>query len=236
MKNSTFANATGWPHPGQRMSAQDLVLLATRLQTEFPEYYRYFAQDDFTWAKISQNNRNPLLKMGIGADGLKTGHTEEAGYGLVGSAVQGERRVTFMITGMQSAADRASEGERVINWAFRNFIKQTVYEKDVVVGTADVWLGKKATVELYSPTAIKALMPYDAVDDYKIAIRYTGPIEAPIAKDAQIATLIIEAKGMATTEYPLYAKSNVRKTGLFGRMKVSAGKIKEELLGPSDDR
>ncbi len=236
MKNSTFANATGWPHPGQRMSAQDLVMLATRLQTEFPEYYSYFAQDAFTWAKISQNNRNPLLKTGIGADGLKTGHTQEAGYGLVGSAVQGERRVTFMITGMQSSADRASEGERVINWAFRNFIKKTVYEKDVVVGTADVWLGKKSTVELYSPTEIRALMPYDAVDDYKATIRYTGPIEAPIAKDAQVATLIIEAKGMAATKYPLYAKSNVRKTGLFGRMKVSAGKIKEELLGSSDDR
>lgn len=236
MKNSTFANATGWPHPGQRMSAQDLVMLATRLQTEFPEYYSYFAQDTFTWAKISQNNRNPLLKIGVGADGLKTGHTEEAGYGLVGSAVQGGRRVTFMITGMQSSADRASEGERVINWAFRNFIKKTVYEKDAVVGTADVWLGKKSTVELYSPTEIKALMPYDAVDDYKVTIRYTGPIEAPIAKNAQIATLVIHAKGMAATEYPLYAKSNVRKTGLFGRMKISAGKIKEELLGPSDDR
>jgi D-alanyl-D-alanine carboxypeptidase (penicillin-binding protein 5/6) len=236
MKNSTFANATGWPHPGQRMSAQDLVLLAMRLQTEFPEYYSYFAHDAFTWAKISQNNRNPLLKMGIGADGLKTGHTQEAGYGLVGSAVQDGRRVTFMITGMQSSADRASEGERVINWAFRNFIKKTVYEKDTVVGTADVWLGKKATVELYSPTPIRALMPYDAINDYKATIRYTGPIEAPIAKDAQVATLVIQAKGMAATKYPLYAITDVRKTGLFGRMKVSAGKIKEELLGPSDDR
>ncbi|MBL4750303.1 MAG: D-alanyl-D-alanine carboxypeptidase [Amylibacter sp.] len=236
MNNSTFANATGWPHPNQRMSARDLVVLATRLQNEFPEYYSYFAQDTFTWANISQNNRNPLLKMGIGADGLKTGHTQEAGYGLVGSAVQDGRRVTFMITGMQSSADRASEGERVINWAFRNFTEKTVYEKDVVVGTADVWLGKESTVELYSPTAIKALMPYDAVDNYKATIRYTGPIEAPIAKDAQIATLVIQANDMAATKYPLYAKSNVPKTGLLGRMKVSASKIKEELMGPSEDR
>jgi len=236
LKNSKFANATGWPDPGQRMSAQDLVLLATHLQTEFPEYYSFFSQPTFTWAKINQNNRNPLLKMGIGADGFKTGHTEEAGYGLVGSVVQGERRVNFMLTGMQSAADRASEGERVANWAFRNFTQKTLFKKDIVVGTADVWLGKKASVELYSPTVITALMPYDALDDYEATIRYTGPIEAPIAKDAQIATLIVKAKDMAATQYPLFAKTDVRKTGLFGRMKVSAGKIKEELLGPSEDR
>lgn len=236
MKNSTFANATGWPDPGQRMSAHDLVLLATRLLTEFPEYYKFFSQASFTWAKISQNNRNPLLKIGVGADGLKTGHTQEAGYGLVGSAVQGTRRVTFMITGMQSAADRASEGERVINWAFRNFVKKTVLTKDTVVGTADVWLGKKTSVELYSPNEISALMPYDGLDDYEATIRYTGPIEAPIAKDAQIATLLVKAKDMTATEYPLYAKTSVRKAGLFGRMKISADKIKEELWGPSDDR
>ncbi len=236
MKNSTFANATGWPAPDQRMSAQDLVLLATRLQTEFPEYYNFFNQPSFTWAKISQNNRNPLLKLGIGADGLKTGHTQEAGYGMVGSSVQGGRRVTFMITGMQSSADRASEGERITNWAFRNFVKKTVYKKNTVVGAAEVWLGRKTHIDLYSPTEIAALMPYDALDDFKVTIQYTGPIEAPISKDAQIATLIIEAKDMAKTQYPLFAKNNVRKAGLFGRMKVSAGKIKEELWGPSEDR
>lgn len=236
MKNSTFTNSTGWPDPGQRMSAHDLVLLAARMLKEFPEYYKFFSQASFTWANINQNNRNPLLKIGIGADGLKTGHTQEAGYGLVGSAVQGTRRVTFMITGMQSAADRAAEGERVINWAFRNFVKKTIFAKDVVIGTADVWLGKKTSVELYSPDEITALMPYDGLEDYEATIRYKGPIEAPIAKDAQIATLVVKAKDITATEFPLYAKTSVRKAGLFGRMKTSAGKIKEELLGPSEDR
>ena len=236
MKNSSFANATGWPHPAQRMSAEDLVILARRLITEFSEYYPYFAQKSFTWAGITQENRNPLLNQGIGVDGLKTGHTQEAGYGLVGSAVQGERRVIFMITGLQSTSARATEGERIANWAFRNFVKKTLLKKDAVIGTADVWMGRKDTVELYSPTEITALIPYDAVDDYSASIKYTGPVEAPIEKDAQIATLLIEAKDMIPIEYPLFAKTNIRKGGLLKRMKVSAGKITEEIIGSSVDR
>ena len=236
MMNSTFANATGWPDPNQRMSAKDLVLLAARLQKVFPELYAYFNQKSFTWAEIKQENRNPLLKQGIGADGLKTGHTQEAGYGLVGSAVQGDRRITFMITGMQSSADRSNEGARVIDWAFRNFLKKPIYEKDEVIGTADVWLGKAKTVGLYSPTEVTALLPYDALNDYSVSIKYNGPIEAPIAKDAQVATLIVKAKDMDATEFPLYAKSAVGKGGLFLRMRVSAERIKDDLVGAAGDR
>ena len=236
LKDSTFANATGWPDPDQRMSAKDLVLLANRMITEFPEYYTLFNQKSFTWADITQENRNPLLKLGIGADGLKTGHTQEAGYGLVGSAMLGDRRVTFMLTGMQSKAERASEGERVVNWAFRNFIEKTLYEKGAVIGTAEVWLGKQKTVELYSPTKIKPIVPYDAVEDMTASIKYIGPIEAPIAKDAQVAKLVLEADGKSLGEYPLYAKTDIRKGGLFARMKTSASKLKEELIGSSESR
>ncbi len=236
MKNSSFANSTGWPHPGQRMSAEDLVILANRMITEFPEYYPYFAEKSFTWANIKQDNRNPLLKLGIGADGLKTGHTEEAGYGLVGSAVQGDRRVIFVVSGLESSAQRASESERIANWAFRNFVKKKVTEQDAVVGSADVWLGRKKTVELYSPTDITALLPYDTVDTYKASIKYTGPLEAPIAKDAQVATLLLEAEGMKPVEYPLYAKTDIRKGGLLSRMKVSAEKLKDEIIGSADER
>lgn len=236
MKNSSFANSTGWPHPAQRMSAEDLVFLAKRLITEFPEYYPYFARESFTWADITQENRNPLLKLNIGADGLKTGHTQEAGYGLVGSTVQGERRVVFMITGLDSATARATEGERVSNWAFRNFVKKTVVEKDAIIGTADVWLGRKETVDLYSPTEITALLPYDTAEDYTASIKYTGPIEAPIEKDAQVATLVLQAVDMAPVEYPLYAKTNIRKGGLFSRMKTSVNILKDEVIGTSDTR
>jgi D-alanyl-D-alanine carboxypeptidase (penicillin-binding protein 5/6) len=236
MNNSTFANATGWPHPSQRMSAEDLVFLAKRMITQFPEYYEYFNVKSFTWANITQKNRNPLLALGIGADGLKTGHTQEAGYGLVGSAVQGERRIIFMLTGMQSAAERATESERVTNWAFRNFVKKVIWEKDKVIGTAEVWLGRKDTIDLYSPTGITALLPYDAVDSYTASIKYKGPIEAPIEKDAQIATLILEAENISATEYPLYAKTEVRKGGLFSRMKTSANLLKDEVIGTSGER
>lgn len=236
MNNSSFANATGWPHPGQRMSAEDLVTLANHLITEFPEYYPYFAEESFTWADIKQANRNPLLKLGIGADGLKTGHTEEAGYGLVGSAVQADRRVIFVVSGLGSSSQRASEAERLATWAFRNFVKKEFSKKDAVIGTADVWLGRKDTVELYSPEDITALLPYDEVDTFKASIKYTGPLEAPIAKDAQIATLVLEVEGMTPAEYPLYAKTDIRKGGLLSRMKVSAGKLKDEIIGSGDDR
>jgi len=236
MKNSTFANATGWPDPRQRMSAQDLVFLANRIITEFPEYYAFFKQKSYTWADIKQENRNPLLKLGIGADGLKTGHTNEAGYGLVGSAVQGDRRITFMLTGLQSSRDRATESERLASWAFRDFVTKTILEKDVIIGTADVWLGREKTVELYSPAEITALLPYDEIDGYKASIQYKGPIEAPIEKDAQIATLVIETKGAAKMQYPLYARNAVQKGGLFSRMKTTVGKLKNEVFGPSEER
>jgi serine-type D-Ala-D-Ala carboxypeptidase (penicillin-binding protein 5/6) len=236
MTNSTFANSTGWPDPGQRMSAQDLVLIANRLITKFPDYYSFFNQKSFTWAGITQENRNPLLKLDIGADGLKTGHTNEAGYGLVGSAVQGDRRVTFMLTGMQSKAERASEGERVINWAFRNFVEKVLYNQGDVVGTAKVWLGKQDSVELYSPGQIKTLLPYDAIENLTASIKYKGPLEAPIAKDTQVAMLVLEADGKPLGEFPLNAKTNIRKGGLFARMKTSAGKIKDELIGAPGER
>ncbi|MFK5997588.1 MAG: D-alanyl-D-alanine carboxypeptidase family protein [Rhodobacterales bacterium] len=236
LTNSRFANATGWPDPGQRMSARDLVLLAQHILATFPDYYPFFSQKSFTWAGITQNNRNPLLTLDVGADGMKTGHTQEAGYGLVGSAKQGDRRVILMLSGMQSKAQRASEGERVMTWAFRNFVEKTLYKKGNIIGSADVWLGKQDKVELYSPTAIIALVPYDAVEDLTAEIRYKGPISAPIAKDAKVATLVLERAGKPLREYPLYARAEVPKGGLFVRMKTSAKKLTEKLLGPSADR
>ena len=124
MNNSSFGNSTGWPDPLQRMSARDLVLIADLLIKDFPNYYPFFAQASFTWDGVKQNNRNPLLALGIGADGLKTGHTNEAGYGLVGSARQGNRRIIFMITGLETKAARANEAEKLANWAFGKFVNK----------------------------------------------------------------------------------------------------------------
>ncbi len=129
MTNSTFANSSGWPDPNQRMSMHDLGVIAVRLIEEFPQYYGYFSLTEFAYdgrSPDNHNNRNPLLALGIGADGLKTGHTSEAGYGLVGSTVQGGRRLVFVISGLSSEAERAEESERIVNWAFRQFVQKTV--------------------------------------------------------------------------------------------------------------
>ncbi len=127
MTGSTFANASGWPNPNHRMSVHDLGMLAVRLITEFPEYYGYFGQTEYRYddrAPDNRFNRNPLLHLGIGADGLKTGHTSEAGYGIVGSATQGTRRIVFVISGLTSEKERAEESERIVNWAFRQFVQK----------------------------------------------------------------------------------------------------------------
>ncbi len=178
MENSTFANASGWPNPAQRMSMEDLGLLATRLITEFPEYYGYFGQLEFPYdnrAPQNRNNRNPLLKLGIGADGLKTGHTQEAGYGLVGSATQGTRRIVFVITGLSSEAERAQEAERVVNWAFRQFVEKTVADKGYEFARAPVWMGSETEVGLVAPEALSLLLPGTQLDALTAQVVYTGP-------------------------------------------------------------
>ena len=141
MTSSTFANASGLPDPGQMMSARDLVTLARHLIDDFPEDYAYFSETEFTWNGITQHNRNPLLELGLGVDGLKTGHTAEAGYGLVGSAVQNGQRVLFMVGGLASEAERAEETEAIVKWAFGAFDTVRFFDAGAAVAEADVWLG-----------------------------------------------------------------------------------------------
>ena len=127
--NSSFTNSTGWPDKNHYMSAIDLAYLATLIRTEFPDYYRYFSENSFTWNGITQKNRNPMLQKGLGADGLKTGHTEEAGYGLVGSAKRGNRRITFVISGLETLKERTFESEKIIKWAYRDFKVKKIVTK-----------------------------------------------------------------------------------------------------------
>jgi D-alanyl-D-alanine carboxypeptidase (penicillin-binding protein 5/6) len=222
MVNSNFANSTGWPHPEQRMSARDLVFLADRIIKEFPEYYPIFAETSFTWADITQENRNPLLSLGIGVDGLKTGHTSEAGYGLVGSARQGNRRVTFMISGLDSVRDRAEEAEKIANWAFRQFTQKTLLEGNKRIAEADVWLGKKPTVGLIAKDDIIGLIPYTTTEEVSMSVVYDGPLEAPIAAGDDVAKLRVDVPGMEPVFYPLYAEADVGPGGVFTRFKGSA--------------
>lgn len=230
MENSIFANSTGWPHPDHRMSAKDLVTLATHLIREFPEYYPYFAEESFEWAEIVQANRNPLLQMDIGADGLKTGHTEESGYGLVGSAVQDGRRVVYVIMGLGSTSERAQEGERVVSWAFREFTQETLFAKDEIISVADVWLGAADNVGLVPSSELSILVPYSARDEVKATVVYDGPIEAPIAAGDQIAQLNITIPGLSDQSYPLVAADTVDRGGFLKRMAASAQLLSQKVM------
>ncbi|WGI20522.1 D-alanyl-D-alanine carboxypeptidase family protein [Amylibacter sp. IMCC11727] len=229
MNESTFANATGWPDPNHRMSARDLVSLANRLMTQFPEYYGYFQERSFTWSDITQSNRNPLLGLGIGADGLKTGHTSEAGYGLVGTARQGDRRVILMINGLQSSGERAPEAERLMNWAFRQFAQETLIKAGKNVAQAEVWLGETSTVALEVADDISALVPYSSRDSITMSVTYDGPIPAPIKKGTELGVLNIEIPDLPSQSYPVFAASDVESGGIMKRLRVSADKLMKAL-------
>ncbi len=228
MTKSTFANASGWPHPNQRMSMHDLGILAVRLITEFPEYYGYFALTEFEHdgrAPDNRFNRNPLLSMGIGADGLKTGHTEEAGFGLVGSAVQGGRRIVFVVSGLKDATERAEESQRIATWAFREFALKTMAAAGTRIAEADVWLGSAPRVGLVVAQDLQVLLPSLAHDGLKGEVVYTGPIEAPIEAGQKLADLVLTVPGMEPVTVPLVAEQAVEKGGFSTRLRTAFGKV-----------
>ncbi len=225
MDNSTFSNSSGWPAPNQRMSMRDLGMLAARLISEFPEYYGYFGMTEFAWdnrAPQNRFNRNPLLTLGIGADGLKTGHTSEAGYGLVGSALQGGRRIVFVITGMNSEDARAEEAERIVSWAFRQFVEKTLTEKGRVLANAPVWLGNIESVGLTVAEDVSLLVPALVQGEITGEIRYRGPLRAPIEEGQQVGELIIALPDLPETTVPLVADRAVEKGGFLPRVRTAA--------------
>ncbi len=237
LRNSTFANASGWPHPNHRMSMEDLGLLASRMISEFPEYYGYFAMPSFEFdGRVPSNhrNRNPLLNLGIGADGLKTGHTSEAGYGLVGSAVQGDRRIVFVISGLDSEIARAEEAERVVNWAFRQFVQKTVAEKGTRLASVPVWMGSERQVGMILPEDLELLVPAVVRGEIEAEITYETPLRAPIAEGQQIGTLIVDLPDLESQELPLTAEIAVAKGGFLPRMRTAAFVLFERLTGSAE--
>ena len=225
MTNSTFQNSNGWPHPMHRMSMRDLGLLATRLITDFPEYYDMFAESEFKFdgrAPANTRNRNPLLGLNIGADGLKTGHTQEAGYGLVGSAQQGERRIIFVLSGLSSTNQRADEAEAIVNWAFRQFSTRTYGKAGAVVSRATVWDGSSADVGLALSQDLTTLVPVLGNADVKFEIEYLNPIPAPINKGEHLGHLVVTVPELEGTQIPLIAAENVPRGGFFRRV-LTAG-------------
>lgn len=233
MLDSHFANASGWPDPEHRMSMHDLGILAVRLITEFPEYYKYFSLTEFPYDGRSPDNRfnrNPLLKMNIGADGLKTGHTAEAGYGLVGSAVQNGRRIVFVISGLDSEKARAEEAQRIADWAFREFIQKTVAKKGQKITDAPVWMGSVKSVGLTVGEDMTLLLPSLAQGSLKAEVKYTGPIEAPFTAGTKLAELVIDIPDHNPVTVPLVADQDVAAGGFVTRVGTAFHQVSTRLI------
>lgn len=234
MTNSTFANSNGWPAAGHRMSMRDLGLLATRLIEDFPEFYPMFAETEFLFdATESANrfNRNPLLKLGIGADGLKTGHTKEAGYGLTGSAKQGNRRIVFVVSGMTSSAVRAQEAEAIVNWSFRQFAQRTLASGGQRIATAAVWEGAEPEIGLVPVDEISILLPVLADTKVEAEVIYTGPIQAPITAGTPLAQLVFQPEGLPQQRFDLVAESDVAHGGFLATVSTAAMSLIDRLGG-----
>lgn len=216
MAGSHFMNASGWPVPEHYSTSHDLALLASRLMADFPEYYHYFSEKEFTYNKIRQPNRDPLLGKVAGADGIKTGHTDIAGYGLIGSAVRGARRLILVVNGLESEKARAEESAKILEWGFRNFEQKTLFKKGEQAGTAQVWLGQEPEVPLVVEKDLIVVVPLDK--RVKMTMRYTGPLKAPVQKGMPVARLLVEIPDQRPMEVDLLTGKDVEKKGLFGRV------------------
>lgn len=234
MTATNLTNASGWPDPEHRMSLHDLGLLAVHLIKDFPQYYHYFSQTEFAFdgrAPKNRFNRNPLLTMGIGADGLKTGHTQAAGYGLIGSAADGDRRIVFVISGLDSDAARAQEARNIATWAFRNFVKRTAAKADTPVIEVPVWMGAQPGVALVPERDIDLLLPVGKEASVEASVAYEGPLQAPIAKGEAVGELVLTVPGLPERRVPLLAARNVAEGGVAVRLKTAAGQILERAVG-----
>ena len=208
------------------MSMRDLALLARHIIEDFPEFYPMFAETEFRFdgrAPSNISNRNPLLGLGIGADGLKTGHTEQAGFGLTGSAKQGERRVVFVISGLATAQDRARESESIVNWAFRQFAEKSVLTAGEEVARAAVWMGEATSVGLTVAEDVSTLLPVLDGGELKGEVVYTGPVRAPVAKGDVLAELVFAPEGLPSTRVPLVAAEDVAQGGFMTRIRTVSG-------------
>jgi D-alanyl-D-alanine carboxypeptidase (penicillin-binding protein 5/6) len=218
LENSIFRNATGWPDPEQHMTARDVALLAKRLIHDFPDLYGYFKEKNFTYNDIRQGNRNPLLYKNMGADGLKTGHTQESGFGLAASALRNDRRLILVVNGLSSVNKRAREAERLLDWGFSKFNSYALFSAGDTVEEVDVWLGESAKVPLVIEDGLAVTLPRKSRRDMTATVVYDGPLPAPIAAGQEIAKLVVSAPDTEAVEVPLVAGRDVKRLGLFGRL------------------
>lgn len=217
LKNANFVNSTGLPHPEHKISPEDLANLARHIIDEFPEFYAVFKEKEFTYNGIKQGNRNPLLYTLKGSDGLKTGHTSEAGFCLTGSAVRNNRRLIEVIAGLESNKERSEESESLMTWGFANFENYRFFNKNQIVAEIPVWYGTIPTVEAVVPEKIVKTVKKSTRNKYNAKIVYDKPLKAPIFKGDKIGELFITYGENITDKIPLVAKNDVAKIGPFSR-------------------
>ncbi|WP_419814742.1 D-alanyl-D-alanine carboxypeptidase family protein [Glacieibacterium sp.] len=226
LTGSQFANTNGWPDPNEHVTPRDLAIIAERTINDFPGLYKmFYPVQQFTWGKtlgkgdaIVQANRNPLLGKVSGADGLKTGHTEEAGYGFTGSAVQDGRRLVMVIAGLSSFNERISQSVAFMEWGFRAWTQQLIAPAGKVLDRAPVWMGSADSVGLMGPIDLKVTVPRGFGGQRVVKIVYDGPIKAPIKRGQEIGTLVASVPGTPVTRTPLVAAEDVGTAGFFGRI------------------
>lgn len=220
LSGSHFVNSNGWPDPNHYTTARDLARLAQHTIEDFPEYYSFFSVKEFTYHNIKQGNRNPLLYRSsiAGVDGLKTGHTEAAGYGLTASAIREGRRLVLVLNGLPSMQARADESARLIEWGFREFETYALVKAGDVVETLPVWLGAEPQVKVTVPEELKVTFPRAGRPNMKVALVANAPLAAPIAKGQEVGKIVISGPGFPTKEVPAVAAADVAQKNIFGRM------------------
>jgi len=214
LTKSYFTNATGLPDPAQKVTVRDLARLARHIIRTYPDFYRIFGEREFTWNKIRQQNRNPLLAMNIGADGLKTGFTNDGGYGLVGSTVQNDARLLVVVNGLKTAKERGDEARKILEFGYRGFEAKPLFEAGQIVGAAKLFGGASGSVPLVGQGPISVLMPKNATERLTAKIVYSGPVPAPVKRGQEIAALNVYRGDLMVAEAPLFAAEDVGRGNL----------------------
>jgi serine-type D-Ala-D-Ala carboxypeptidase (penicillin-binding protein 5/6) len=228
MPRSTFANSNGLPDPGNKMTVRELSMLARYVIQTYPEFYKLFGEKEFTWNKIRQQNRNPLLNSLDGADGLKTGYTKEGGYGMVGSAVQNGSRLIVVVNGLEDPDDRATEAKKMLEWGFRNFEARPLFAAQQPIGYAKVFGGDSRSVKLISPKPVEVMVQKNGTDKLIARVVYNGPVRAPVEAGQQIGVVRVWRGANIAMEAPVYAAEAV---GVGSTMRRAIDGASELVIG-----
>jgi len=228
LTKSTFANSNGLPDPGNKMTVRELAILARHIILDYPEFYKLFGEKEFTWNKIRQLNRNPLLNAMEGADGLKTGYTKEGGYGMVGSVVQNGTRLIVVVNGLEDSDDRATEAKKMLEWGFRNFETRTLFAANQPIGYAKVFGGDAGSVQLASPEPVKVMVQKNGNDKLIARIVYSGPVRAPIEQGQRVGVVKVWRGANIAVETPVYAAQSI---GRGSTMRRAIDGVSELVIG-----